>query len=313
MTDTGFPTFLKLPHAPLDALPATPVVVLGAAEATPYDAAVASHSAAAPGAIRAASQAFAGQVFQHDFDLDRALLAKGEDRVRIGVDAGDVPTDVKDAPGNRARIAASVAQVLAAGAKPVVLGGDDSVPIPVAAGFEGYGPLTVVQIDAHVDWADAIRGEPNGYGSPMRRVAALPWVTGMIQFGIRGLGSGEAWQHEDARAWGDRIVTAREWRRRGAGAVLAERPAGERYLLCVDCDGIDPAVFPAVAMPTPGGPGYDDCVDLLHALATRGEIVGVVLAEYVPERDDSRRLSGQIAARLLTVAMGLMGATRSES
>ncbi len=307
---TGYPTFLKLPSAALDALPDTPVVVLGASEATPYDAAVASHSAAAPGAIRSASHVFAGQVFQHDFDLDRTLLAKGDDRIRIGVDAGDVRTDVKHAAGNRERIAKAVRRVLAAGAKPVVLGGDDSVPIPVAAGFERHGPLTVVQVDAHVDWGDAVRGEPNGYGSPMRRVAAMPWVTGMIQFGIRGLGSGEAWQHDDARAWGDRIVTAREWRRRGAQAVLAERPAGERYLLCIDCDGIDPAVFPAVAMPTPGGPGYDDCVDLLHALATRGEIVGVVLAEYVPERDDPRRLSGQIAARLVTVAMGLMGAGR---
>lgn len=307
---TGHPTFLKLPSAALDALPDTPVVVLGASEATPYDAAVASHSATAPGAIRAASQALAGQVFQHDFDLDRTLLRKGEERVRIGVDAGDVRTDVKDAPGNRARIAAAVARVLAAGAKPVVLGGDDSVPIPVAAGFEGHGPLTVVQLDAHVDWADAVRGETHGYGSPMRRVAAMPWVTGMIQFGIRGLGSGEAWQHDDARAWGDRIVTAREWRRRGAEAVLAERPAGERYLLCIDCDGIDPAVFPAVAMPTPGGPDYNDVIDLFHALAARGEIVGLVLAEYVPDRDDARRSCAGIAARLVTVAMGLMGAGR---
>lgn len=303
---TGFPTFLRLPAATLDDLPATPVVVLGAAEATPYDPARRSHSADAPGAIRAASQQFAGQVFQHDFDLDATLLTKGERREAIGVDAGDVMTKVQDAAGNRHRIAAAVEQVLAAGALPVVLGGDDSVPIPVIAAYDGYGPVTVVQIDAHVDWGGTIQDEDNGYGSPMRRAAEMPWVTGMVQVGIRGLGSGEAWQHDDARAFGDQVVTAREWHRRGAEAVLAERPAGERYIVSIDCDGVDPAVFPAVAMPTPGGLTYEDCLDLLHGLAARGTIVGLIIAEYVPDRDGPHRLSAQIAARLVTVAIGLM-------
>ncbi|NTS65775.1 arginase family protein [Sphingomonas sp. HHU CXW] len=303
---TGFPTFLRLPAATLDDLPDTPVVVLGAAEATPYDPAQRSHSADAPGAIRAASQQFAGQVSQHDFDLNATLLTKGADPVSVGVDIGDVVTKVQDADGNRHRIAAAVEQVLDAGALPVVLGGDDSVPIPVLAAFDRFGPVTVVQIDAHVDWGGTIQDEDNGYGSPMRRVAEMPWVTGMLQVGIRGLGSGAAWQHDDARAFGDQILTAREWHRRGAEAVLDERPGGERYVVSIDCDGIDPAAFPAVAMPTPGGLTYEDCLDLLHGLAARGQIVGLLLAEYVPSRDDPQRLCAQIAVRLVTVAIGLM-------
>jgi agmatinase len=154
---TGFPTFLRLPAATLDDLPDTPVVVLGAAEATPYDPTKRSHSADAPGAIRAASQQFAGQVSQHDFDLDATLLAKGGDPVTIGVDVGDVVTKVQDADGNRHRIAAAVEQVLDAGALPVVLGGDDSVPIPVLAAYDRFAPVTVVQIDAHVDWGGRSR------------------------------------------------------------------------------------------------------------------------------------------------------------
>jgi len=229
---TGFPTFLRLPAATLDALPDTPVVVLGAAEATPYDAAKRSHSADAPGAIRAASQLFAGQVLQHDFDLGATLLEKDGDPVTVGVDVGDVVTKVQDAEGNRHRIAAAVEQVLAAGALPVVLGGDDSVPIPVLAAYDGLGPVTVVQIDAHVDWGGTIQDEDNGYGSPMRRAAEMPWVTGMLQVGIRGLGSGEAWQHDDARAFGDQIVTARLASTRGGGGV--GRATRGRALRCVD-------------------------------------------------------------------------------
>lgn len=302
------PTFLDLPAGTLDDVRDRDVVVFGASEATPYETGVASHSAGAPAAIRAASRSFARQVGQFDFDLGATLLAKDAERRTLGLDLGDVATSAQTPEDNRTAIFGATAEVLTRGGVPLLLGGDDSVPIPFAAAFEGYGPLTVVQLDAHVDWGDDVRGEPLGYGSPMRRLAELPWVTGMVQLGVRGLGSGEAWQIEDARNWGSLIVTSREWRRGGIEAALGD--AGGRFLVSIDCDGIDPAAFPAVAMPTPGGPGYDDVVDLLHALARRGTIAGLVLAEYVPDRDDARRSSALIAARLATVALGLMRAPR---
>ena len=77
--------------------------------------------------------------------------------------------------------------------------------------------------------------------------------------------------------------------------------AGVRVLK--DCPSAKVAVVP---MPTPGGLTYEDCLGLLHGLAARGQIVGLILAEYVPSRDDPQRLCAQIAARLVTVAMGLM-------
>ena len=305
-----YPTLAGLPVGTIDDLTPGLVAVFGASEATPYDPAEASHSALAPGAVRTASKALAGQLKQHDFDLGGALIAGDRPIEALGVDLADVKTRPREPAGNCERITAATTRILSAGAVPLLLGGDDSVPIPFLAGFEEHcreaGPVTVVQVDAHVDWADEIRGEANGYGSPMRRVAAMPWVTGMLQVGIRGLGSGEAWQHDDAREWGSRIVTSREWHRAGAGAVLDTLPSGGRFVLCIDCDGIDPAVFPAVAMPTPGGLTYEDMLDLLHGLAARGTIAGLVLAEYVPERDDSLRSSALLAARLALTALGLM-------
>lgn len=299
------PTFAALPAADIDALERPSIVLFGASEATPYDDGEPSHSADAPAAIRAASLGFARQLSQIDFDLGFTPFPDPQD-ARGVVDAGDVDTRPEDARGNRSRIEATTCAALDAGAVPILLGGDDSVPIPFAAAFADQGPLTVVQIDAHVDWGDDIRGEPLGYGSPMRRLAEMPHVTAMVQVGVRGLGSGGAWQIDDARDWGSRIVTAYDLLRGGIDAAIAQVPTGGRYLVSIDCDGIDPAVFPAVAMPTPGGLTYEDCLDLLHGLAARGTIMGLILAEYVPDRDDPHRLSAQIAARLVTVAMGLM-------
>lgn len=301
-----YPTFAGLPVGTIDDLRPGQVAVFGASEATPYDVAVASHSAQAPGAIRASSKALAGQLKQFDFDLGTTLLTDERPIDRLGIDLGDVKTRVRDPQGNRERITAATASILAAGAVPLVLGGDDSVPIPVLSGFAAHGPITIVQVDAHVDWADEIRGENKGYGSPMRRISEMPWVDGMLQIGIRGLGSGEAWQHDDARAWGSKLVTSREWHARGADQVLDTLPQGARYLLSIDCDGLDPTVFPAVAMPTPGGLHYEDMLALLHGLAARGSIVGALLAEYVPDRDDQARSCALLAARIALTAMSLM-------
>lgn len=299
------PTFAALPAADFATLGAARVVVFGASEATPYDDAEPSHSADAPAAVRIASREFARQLSQIDFDLGFTPFPDPDD-ARGTVDAGDVDTRSDDASGNRSRIEAATRAVLAAGAVPIVLGGDDSVPIPVAAGFSDAGPLTVVQIDAHVDWGDVIRDEPLGYGSPMRRLAEMPHVTGMVQVGIRGLGSGAAWQIDDARAWGSRIVTSYDLLRHGIDAAIAQVPSGERYLVSIDCDGIDPAAFPAVAMPTPGGLRYEEVVLLLRGLAERGTIAGLILAEYVPARDDPHRLCATMAARIAAVTIGLV-------
>ena len=87
----------------------------------------------------------------YDFDI-------GSVRPDHVVDCGDVPGDPGSA-GQPRRDHASRAHSLDADAIPVVLGGDDSVPIPMFRAFEGRGPLTVVQIDVHLDWRDEVRGE----------------------------------------------------------------------------------------------------------------------------------------------------------
>ena len=212
---------------------------------------------------------------------------------------------LRDLPLSPARIKAAIEKVVAAGAVPIVLGGDDSVPIPAIAGLAALGDLTILQIDAHVDWADVLQGNPYGYGSTMRRVAELPFVSRMVQVGIRGLGSGEAWQHDDARAFGSKLVTSYALHEQGPSAVLDAIAPGANVFVSIDCDGIDPAVLPAVNMPTPGGLTYEDMIRLLRGVAAKARIAGLAMVEYVPSRDDRYLLSGLAAARITAVALGL--------
>ena len=300
------PTFLGVPRCDPAGLEAAKVAVLGVAEASPYVFEKRSHSHKSARILREVSQGLALQLNQHDFDSEQTLFPDKGDWRGV-VDCGDVPTDARDPEGNRARIRTEVRRILHAGAVPIILGGDDSVPIPVIAAYDGFGPITILQIDAHVDWADVIRGNAFGYGSPMRRASEYEWVTGMVQVGIRGLGSGQGWQHEDARKWGSKLVTSYAFHARGLDAALLHIPEGANIFISIDCDGIDPAVLPAVNMPTPGGLTYEDMIGLLHGVAAKARIAGLALVEYVPKHDDARRLSGGVAARIAmtTIALAL--------
>jgi agmatinase len=125
--------FCKLPAADLRALTDVSIAAFGACEASPHSADKPSLSANAPAAMRAASLGFAAQLRQFDSDLERPLF--GPDGETWGmVDCGDVPTDRADALGNRRHITDATRAILSAGAAPIILGGDDSVPVPWFAG-----------------------------------------------------------------------------------------------------------------------------------------------------------------------------------
>ena len=160
------------------------------------------------------------------------------------VDAGDVPGDPADGPGNSAAITAAVTAILERGAVPVCIGGDDSVPIPILRAYAGRGPIIVLQVDAHLDFRDEVHGVREGYSSPMRRASEMDHVTRIVQVGMRGVGSARPADVEDARRAGNRLITAREVRERGVGWVLDQVPADASVFVSFDCDGLDPSVLP---------------------------------------------------------------------
>ncbi len=181
----GSGTFLGLPKAGDLTRESADIVLIGAGGCTPY-ASVGSYCAGGPEAIRAASLAYGQNLMHANFDLGGPVLPEG---VRA-VDAGDLPQEEADAPGNRARIFGAVSAVLDAGGVPVVVGGDDSVQIPMLEAHGGRErPIVILQIDAHIDWRDAVDGERLGLSSTMRRASEMGHVVQIVQVGQRGIGS----------------------------------------------------------------------------------------------------------------------------
>ncbi|MGR9372670.1 agmatinase [Rhizobium leguminosarum] len=292
-------SFLGLPdRLPDGRLPR--VVIFAAAHGSTYPGKDSSGYALAGDAIRVASQEDAGLVEHWDFDLGGSLFGG---RPVSCIDAGDIPTTLHDNAGNRARIEAKTRNVLSMPAVPILVGGDCSVTIPFLAGFADHGPVWVLQIDAHIDWRDEVHGERHGYSSPMRRASEMPHVVGMIQVGLRSVGSARLADIEAARAYGSRFVTAREIHAEGAEAALLHIPKGARVVVTLDCDSLDPSIMPGVAARTPGGLTYTEVIDLIAGLGRRARIAGFDLVELYPPADIDG-LSALTAARLLVNAVG---------
>jgi agmatinase len=297
-TDPPTAGFLGIPvETDLEALTAD-VAILGIPHGWPYPRPGATAGCAdAPAAVRAASQRLARFRGHWDFDLDAPMLP--DDGPRL-VDAGDVPGQSDDGPGNARGAEEAVRAILARAAVPVCIGGDDSVPIPILRAFDGHGPITVLQIDAHLDYRDEVDGVREGYSSPMRRASEMAHVERIVHVGLRGVGSARASDVEDSQAAGNVLVTARELRARGVPWLLDQLPRDASVFLSFDCDGLDPSVLPAVSAAAPGGLSYVEAVDLLTGIGPR--LAGAVFTEFVPGLDLERRGAVTIT-RLVALAL----------
>lgn len=294
-TNQGMHSFMNVPVVTdLDELQAD-IAFIGIPYGTPY---VMDHSPiwAAPGYLREVSARFVNSLGPgYNFDFDGELL-DGHD-VRI-VDCGDVPGNPLDVAGTVLDGSRAVQAILDAGAVPIVFGGDDSVPIPVVRAYETHGPITVIQIDQHLDFKQERHGVTEGYSSPMRRISEMVWVERIFQIGQHGIGSALTSDLQDALAAGNTIVTEREVHERGIGSVLERIPDGLDYFITVDFDGLDPSIAPAVSHPEPGGLTFHEASDLLCGLARKGRVVGMDMVEFVPAHD-LHGLGGRTAGRLI--------------
>ncbi|RWN47436.1 MAG: agmatinase [Mesorhizobium sp.] len=289
----GFPDRLADGHMPR-------AVIFGAGHGSTYPGKDSRGHALAADAIRVASQDDAAFVEHWDFDLGGPLF---DGKPASCIDVGDILTTMHDNAGNRVRIEAKTREILALPAVPILIGGDCSMTIPFLAGFAEHGPVWVLQIDAHIDWRDEVYGERHGYSSPMHRASEMPHVAGMVQVGLRSVGSARITEIEAARRYGSHFVTAREVHAQGVEAALRHIPEGARVVVTLDCDSLDPSIMPGVAARTPGGLTYTQVIDLIAGLGRRARIAGFDLVEFYPPADIDG-VSALTAARLLVNVVG---------
>lgn len=289
----GLPTFGSMPYTEDPAeLVGVDVAIVGA----PMDELV-SHRPGTrygPRAIRSVS-AIPGP------ELETGVDAFEELRV---IDYGDAPVMPADPVRSHNAIERTVFEVVAAGAIPIVLGGDHSIAAPdVRACASRHGAVGLVQFDSHTDTGTELYEVELSHGTPMYRLVEDGHVEGgrYAQIGLRGDWPGPeefAWQAER----GITSVFMHEVRDAGIGAAVerAVEAAGDGpTFLSVDIDVLDPAFAPGTGTPEPGGMTAVDLLWACREVASRVELVGADVVEVIPTDIGSADVTALTAERIV--------------
>ncbi|MCP9483034.1 agmatinase [Shimia sp. CNT1-13L.2] len=166
------------------------------------------------------------------------------------VDYGDLAFDYANVPAFPAALTEHIRTILDAGAASIVLGGDHYITFPILRAYaEKFGPLSLLQFDAHTDtWPDDDMDRID-HGTMFYKAVKLGLVDPKrsVQVGIRTT-------NEDTL--GVNIIDAREVHEAGPGAtakkikeILGDNPT----YLTFDIDALDPAFAPGTGTPVWGG------------------------------------------------------------
>ena len=281
---------------------------VGAPCATPYGS-VGAYARNGPASLRQAIGSLTANIDRHNFDLGGPTFPSGTKRA---VDCGDLPWSDSDFAGNRQTIRDAISKIVGRGVVPILIGGDDSVPIPMIDAMGDTGKsYTILQIDAHIDWRNSHLGETQGLSSTMRRASEMNHVKKIVQVGARGIGSGHSSDYEDAVAWGARFYTGPGIHRQGLGPAINGIDPGAEVILCIDIDAMDPSIAPNTIGRAPGGLTYCQVLELIVAASERGRIAAVDFVEIMPEADVDG-IGGLTVSRLVAATMGIIARQQSD-
>ncbi|NKI93299.1 agmatinase [Rhizobacter sp. SG703] len=207
-------------------------------------------------------------------------------------DLGDVPVNTYSLDKSLPLITAFYDEVLAAGCKPLTLGGDHTIALPILrAVARRHGPVALVHVDAHADVNDEMFGERVAHGTPFRRAVeeGLLQCDKVWQIGLRGTGYA-ADDFDWPRAQGFTVVQAHEVWYRSLAPLMAEvreriGPAQPVYI-SFDIDGIDPSFAGGTGTPEVGGLSVPQALEIIrgcHGL----NVIGGDLVEVAPPYDPS--------------------------
>src|SRR6202022_241599 len=199
------------------------------------------------------------------------------------------------------RITEQLDDVLRAGARPVCVGGDHSILLPILRAIhKHFGPVSLVQLDAHGDTWSGYFGSPHSHGTPVKYAVGEGVIAPgcALQVGLRGQVYSDG-DFDFAHKHNIKIVTSEEFHRGGVELVvrhlkkLRDRPV----YITLDIDVVDPAYAPGTGTPQVGGLSSPQILELVRSLKGL-KLVGCDLVEVSPPYDNGE-ITSLLAAKFV--------------
>jgi guanidinobutyrase len=207
-------------------------------------------------------------------------------------DLGDVAINTFSIDKSMAIIESFYDAVLAAGCRPLTLGGDHTIALPILRALARvHGPLALVHVDAHADVNDEMFGERIAHGTPFRRAVEEGLLAGdkVWQIGLRGTGYA-ADDFDWPRRQGFTVVQAHEVWYQSLAPLMAQvreriGPSHPTYI-SFDIDGLDPSFAAGTGTPEIGGLTVPQGLEIIRGCSGLN-VIGGDLVEVAPPYDPS--------------------------
>jgi guanidinopropionase len=203
-------------------------------------------------------------------------------------DIGDAHVNPLDPSGSISLIQDYFQRVRDAGATPIAVGGDHTIPLPILRVLARDRPVGVVQFDSHPDTFEELLGTRINHATTFRRGVEEGLIDPKrtIQIGLRG-----SRFSEDDAIWGKnagmRVITMDEYESIGREAVVREmeRVVGSApAYITFDIDGLDAAYAMGTGVPEVGGYTVRDAQVMIRSLQGKN-LVGGDICEVAPMFD----------------------------
>jgi len=196
-------------------------------------------------------------------------------------DIGDLEIPTGDVEASLSLIYNTTKQILADNKKPMMIGGEHLVTLPVVQALvEKYPNLHIIHLDAHTDLRDTFFGRKLSHATVLRRVHDLVGDNKIYQFGIR---SGDSSEFKWAASGHTHL---RKFDLVGLEAAIQACKDVPTYIT-IDLDVLDPSVFPGTGTPEAGGITYKELLHAFDCFEGLNNIVGADLVELAPMLDST--------------------------
>lgn len=196
------------------------------------------------------------------------------------LDIGDLELCFGSAEQALADIEAQTDEILQAGKRPFLVGGEHLVTLgAMRAVAKRYPDLHIIHFDAHADLRDDYLGAPLSHACVLRRCWELVGDDRIFQFGIR---SGERAEFQ----WGKDHVSTQKFNLDGLEKIM-QALQGKPVYFTLDLDVLDPSIFPGTGTPEAGGISFEALRIAVTQVCSELNIVACDVNELAPTLDPS--------------------------
>ncbi|MDY3367781.1 agmatinase [Zhenhengia yiwuensis] len=195
-------------------------------------------------------------------------------------DLGDIELPFGNTTKALNTIYKTFAQIIKDGKRPLTIGGEHLVSLPIIEAFSKiYPDLCIIHFDAHTDLREDYMGESLSHASVIRRAWDILGDNRIFQFGIR---SGTKVEFD----WAKSHTYLQPFHLDSLEEIIIQLQNRPVYIT-IDLDVLDPSIFPGTGTPEPGGIDFNTLIFAIKQFTKLNHIVGADVVELSPHYDIS--------------------------